>query len=136
MYQYLKKYTNLWVKLLPLIGIAFQLILIPQAYAKNKMLEIDIHIKNHVFEPDVIDVPSGTKLRVTIHNMDSTIEEFDSADLKREKIIPGKTKARIILAPLKVGEYHFIGEFHEETAKGKFVVTELEPVDKENIEGN
>lgn len=86
------------------------------------VLEIAIDIRNHKFEPDLIYVPAGQKLRVAIHNHDSTIEEFDSVDLKREKIITGNSQAWIILAPLKVGEYKFMGEFHEETAQGKFVV--------------
>lgn len=116
----LQKYIKLYALLLA--AAVMQLCALSESFAANQMHEIDIYIKDHKFEPDIVEVPSGTKLRVTVHNTDSTIEEFDSPDLKREKIIPGGSKARIILAPLKVGEYHFVGEFHEETAKGKFVV--------------
>lgn len=126
MYKYLSRYNRFWFSSLVIAWAIIQSISIPQAHAEKKVHEVQINIKNHTFEPDIIEVPSGTKLRVTVHNMDSTIEEFESFDLKREKIIPGGSKARIILAPLKPGEYHFIGEFHEETAKGKFVVVESE----------
>ena len=98
------------------------LILFPFFAFAGEVQDIDLHIKDHKFDPEIIEVEEGVKIRITVYNDDSTIEEFDSVDLKREKIIPGKSKAKVILAPLKAGEYHFIGEFHEETAKGKIVV--------------
>ena len=93
-------------------------------YAKTDVINVDLIIKNHKFEPEILELPAGEKIRITVHNQDATIEEFESIDLKREKIIPGKSKAIIILAPLKPGEYKFFGEFHEETAKGKIIITE------------
>lgn len=131
MYNCFKIYNRLWHLI---IIVLLQVMLISVACAENKVLDIDIYIKDHKFEPDIIEVQTGVKLRVTVHNLDSTIEEFDSQDLKREKIIPGGSKAKIIIAPLKAGEYHFVGEFHDETAKGKFVVTE--PVSQDQIEDN
>lgn len=87
-------------------------------------LEIDLYIKDHKFDPEVILVPDGVKIRLIVHNLDSTIEEFESIDLKREKIIPANSKAIIILAPLKIGEYKFFGEFHEDTAQGRIIVSD------------
>jgi len=88
------------------------------------LFEVDLFIRDHKFEPEILELPAGQKIRITVHNLDSTIEEFESIDLKREKIIPGHSKAKIILAPLKSGEYKFFGEFHEETAQGKIIVKE------------
>lgn len=89
------------------------------ALADDKtIVEVTILIKNHKFEPEEVVVPQGVKIRLTIENLDDTIEEFDSIDLRREKIIPGHGKVHIILAPLKPGKYYFMGEFHHETAKG------------------
>jgi hypothetical protein len=56
-----------------------------------------------------------------VENRDSTPEEFESHSLKREKVIPGKSSATILIGPLKAGEYKFVGEFHEATAKGVIV---------------
>lgn len=95
----------------------------------SEALEVDLKIKEHKFDPEILNLPAGQKIRITVHNQDETIEEFESVDLKREKIIPGNSKAVIILAPLKPGEYKFFGEFHEDTAKGKIIVTE-ETVEK------
>lgn len=88
----------------------------------NESMEVNLYIKNHKFIPEILELPVGKKIIITVHNHDSTIEEFESHDLKREKIILGNSKARIILAPLKPGEYKFFGEFHEETAQGKIII--------------
>jgi plastocyanin len=88
------------------------------AVAGGEIIEVSILIKDHKFDPSFVEVPTGKKIRLTVCNQDSTVEEFDSIDLKREKIIPGNSCVSIILAPLKVGRYDFIGEFHADTARG------------------
>jgi len=78
-------------------------------------------IKNHRFEPAELPVPAGKRVKLVIHNQDATAEEFESHDLRREKIIPGNTKASVWVGPLPAGEYGFFGEFHEDTAQGKLI---------------
>ena len=85
----------------------------------------DIYIKDHKFSPSVIELPEGKKIIITVHNQDATIEEFESIELKREKIVLGNSEARILLAPLKPGEYKFFGDFHQDTAQGKIIVKEI-----------
>ena len=92
-------------------------------------VEVDLIIKDNCFEHEILELPAGKKIRITVHNKDNTIEEFESIDLKREKIVSANSKARIILAPLKPGEYKFYGEFHEETAQGKIIVKETQEKD-------
>jgi plastocyanin len=78
-------------------------------------------IKDHRFEPATLQVPAGKKIRLLVKNLDPTPEEFDSSDLRREKVIPGKSEATILIGPLKPGTYKFVGEFHESTAKGTVI---------------
>lgn len=78
-------------------------------------------IKDHRFEPAQLDVPAGKKLKLLVKNLDPTPEEFESHDLKREKIIPGKGQVLIPIGPLKPGTYKFVGEYHESTAQGRIV---------------
>ncbi|HXS53584.1 MAG TPA: cupredoxin domain-containing protein [Usitatibacter sp.] len=78
-------------------------------------------LENHQFAPDRIEVPAGRKVRLTIENRDPAPEEFDSGDLRIEKVIPGKSKGVVWLGPLKPGEYKFIGEYNEKTAHGVVV---------------
>ncbi len=96
------------------------------AKAADSEVEYDIHIKNHLFIPDTIEVPEGKKVILKVHNDDDTIEEFESIELKREKIVLGHSQIKIILAPLQSGEYKFFGEFHQETAQGKIIVKKEE----------
>jgi hypothetical protein len=86
--------------------------------ASDDIFQIDIDIRNHRFEPSVFDAPVGRRLKLVIHNKDDTIEEFESFDLKREKIVPANGQVNIILAPLEEGRYEFFGDFNQETARG------------------
>ncbi|KAF8818822.1 cupredoxin domain-containing protein [Rickettsia endosymbiont of Cardiosporidium cionae] len=94
------------------------------AFAEDRLC-FELFIKDHKFTPKILEVPAGKKLKITVYNQDPTVEEFESFDLKREKIVPAYAKINIILAPLKVGDYRFFGEFHEDTAQGILRVVNL-----------
>jgi plastocyanin len=83
--------------------------------------EFRLVIENHKFTPETVEVPAGKKVKLVIENRDSTPEEFESSSLKREKVIPGKSTGTVFIGPLKPGEYKFVGEFNEKTAKGVVV---------------
>lgn len=80
-----------------------------------------LEISNHLFMPAEIIIPANTKVKLMVHNLDATSEEFESYELNREKVIMGKRKAVIFIGPLAPGEYPFFGEFHPETAQGKII---------------
>jgi len=114
------KTSSVCAKLMPL---AFVLL---GAFAANAAVaadfELALTIKDHRFEPREPVVPANQRVRLTVHNQDSTPEEFESKVLGREKIIPGGAKAVIFVGPLKPGRYPFVGEFNEATAQGVLVV--------------
>ena len=83
--------------------------------------EFVIVIENHRFTPSEITVPAAQKIKLVVDNRDKTAEEFESKSLKREKVIPGGTKATIVIGPLKPGSYEFVGEYNEKTARGRIV---------------
>jgi hypothetical protein len=84
--------------------------------------EFTLTIKDHKFEPAELTVPAGQKVKIKVVNADPTPEEFESHELKREKVIPGGATANIFVGPLKAGEYPFFGEFNPKTAQGKLIV--------------
>ncbi|MFL5238394.1 MAG: cupredoxin domain-containing protein, partial [Rhizomicrobium sp.] len=49
---------------------------------------------------------------------DGAAEEFDSAALKVEKVVPGHESGSVRLRPLAPGRYPFMGEYHADTARG------------------
>lgn len=79
-------------------------------------------IKDHRFTPDSITIPADTRVTLIVTNQDDTPEEFDSIQLRREKVVPAGKDVTILLGPLKPGTYSFIGEYHEDTTKGTVVV--------------
>lgn len=82
----------------------------------------DISINDHMFSPAEIKIPANERVKLIVNNEDSTPEEFEGEDFTLEKVIPGNSKASIMVGPFEAGRYEFVGEFHEKTAKGALIV--------------
>lgn len=80
--------------------------------------DVTITIKNHRFTPAEVKVPANERVQITVVNDDPTPEEFESHEMKVEKVIPGKSKGVVRIGPLAPGRYPFFGEFNQATAKG------------------
>jgi len=78
-------------------------------------------IKDHQFQPTEIEVPAGQKIALTVKNNDSTPEEFESTELRREKVVPGGEQITVYIGPLKPGKYEFFGDFNPKTARGHII---------------
>ena len=78
-------------------------------------------IKDHQFQPTEIEVPAGQKIALTVKNNDSTPEEFESTELRREKVVPGSEQITVYIGPLKPGKYEFFGDFNPKTARGHVI---------------
>lgn len=83
--------------------------------------EVALVIRDHRFDPAEIRVPAGQKIKLAVHNQDTTPEEFESHELNREKLIAPGTKASIFIGPLKPGRYPFFGDFNDKTARGAVI---------------
>jgi plastocyanin len=73
------------------------------------------------FDPAVLDVPAGKRFRLEVTNENKKAIEFESKDLKQEKVIPPGGKATVNVGPLKAGEYAYFDEFEQTTGRGKLV---------------
>ncbi|MDB5358970.1 MAG: Cupredoxin-like domain [Rhodospirillales bacterium] len=82
---------------------------------------VHLSIRDHKYEPARIEVPAGVKFKLLVKNEDPTPEEFESFDLKREKVVPPGQEIAVFLGPLDAGEYKFVGDFHQDTAQGVMV---------------
>ena len=83
--------------------------------------EIALTIEKNRFSPEEIKVKAGTPFVLVVTNKDAGPEEFESKDLRIEKIIPGGKTMKINVRALKPGTYTFVGEYHEKTAKGRII---------------
>lgn len=83
--------------------------------------EIVLTIENNRFQPEEIRVKAAAAFVLVITNRDKAPEEFESHDLRIEKVIPAGKTVRVRVPALGPGTYRFVGEYHERTAKGSIV---------------
>jgi uncharacterized protein (DUF2141 family) len=81
-----------------------------------------ITIKDHRFSPAEVEIPANEKVALVVRNLDPTPEEFESLELRREKVVAGGQEITVYIGPLKPGRYEFFGDFNPTTARGFVVV--------------
>ena len=74
------------------------------------------------FEPSVIEVPAGKRFKIEIENAGKGPIEFESRDLRQEKVLAAGAKSFVVINALKPGEYRFFDDFNPATGQGKIVV--------------
>ena len=87
----------------------------------QEVQEVALQIEQNRFQPEEIRVKAGRPFVLVITNKDKGPEEFESKDLRIEKIIPAGKTLRLRMPALKAGSYGFVGEYHEKTAKGRII---------------
>jgi hypothetical protein len=70
------------------LAITALLIAITRGAAQAGEPEALLVIKNHRFEPAELKVRSSQRIKLVVHNRDSTPEEFESHSLNRESLFP------------------------------------------------
>lgn len=95
-------------------------VLIPAGTARADDM-VTIVIKDHKFEPAEVKIPANKRVTLLVDNQDATSEEFESNEMKVEKIVGGRKQIKVMVGPLKPGRYPFFGEFHEATAQGAVI---------------
>jgi hypothetical protein len=93
----------------------------PATYAMAEDSAYTLTIKDHQFQPTEIEIPAGKKIELTVKNEDPTPEEFESTELRREKVVPGGQQITVYIGPLKPGRYEFFGDFNPKTARGHII---------------
>ncbi len=86
--------------------------------ANDKLQIVEMTLKDHKFEPSHITVPANKPFIIRLKNVDKTPAEFESHDMKAEKIIAGGKTMPIRIRALKAGAYTFFDEFNEQTTRG------------------
>ena len=71
-----------------------------------------IDIKDGVITPLEIEVPANTRIRLEVTNSGTSPAEFESVQLKKEKVIAGGNTAVMVIRTLDPGRYDFFDDFH------------------------
>lgn len=86
-----------------------------QAQAQAPTPVFTLTIRNQAFEPASLEIPANQKIELRITNADAKPAEFESKDLRREKVIaPGQT-ASLFIGPLRPGRYEYYDDFRPTT---------------------
>ena len=85
---------------------------------------VSLILKDHRFTPAEIAAPSGERFKIEVTNEDDTPAEFESSDLRVEKIVVAGGKVTVSAGPLKPGAYAFFDDYHPDDAKGSLTVAE------------
>ncbi len=103
-----------------LTGLLLTLATPAQAQAPD-MPTVNLLIRGGRFLPATLEVPANTKFRLVIKNEGPGAEEFESVELRKEKVLAPGVTSFLIFQPLKPGTYKFFGDFHPDTAQGQMV---------------
>ena len=81
------------------------------------MPTLRLELKDGVLNPARIQAPAGVKFRLEIVNTGKTPVEFESTQLRKEKVLAPGAQSSVVIQPLTPGEYKFFDEFHMNTAQ-------------------
>ena len=99
-----------------LARLALLLLALPVAAQADQL--VTLVIQNHTFSPSTFEVPAGERFRIQLTSHDESVDEFESYDMKFEKIIvPGNT-ITVFAGLLHPGTYTFFDDYHPDQAKG------------------
>ncbi len=87
----------------------------------DDMPTFKLELKDGTLNPARIQVPAKTKFRLEVRNTGKTPVEFESTQLRKEKVLAPGAVSSVVIQPLDAGEYKFYDEFHMATAKGVIV---------------
>lgn len=80
------------------------------AQADDPTFRIDI--RDGVITPLTLEVPANTRIRLEITNSGTSPAEFESVQLKKEKVIAGGNSSVMVIRNLDPGNYDFFDDFH------------------------
>lgn len=70
--------------------------------------------------PARIEVPAGKRVKIEVRNTGKGAAEFESVQLRKEKVLAPGADSFVVIAPLDPGEYKFFDDFHQQ-AQGVIV---------------
>ena len=77
--------------------------------------------RDGVFQPATLEVPAGKRFKIEISNEGKGPMEFESRDLKQEKVLAAGAKSSVVINGLKPGTYVFFDDYHPDAPKGQVV---------------
>lgn len=86
------------------------------AWAADATPEIPLTVEKNQFQPGQVKVKAGTPFVLVITNKDSKAVEFESKELRVEKVVPAGKTVKVRVRALKPGAYPFFDDFNQQTS--------------------
>jgi Cupredoxin-like domain len=80
-----------------------------------------IEFKDGAINPLRLEVPAKTRFRLELVNLGDTPAEFESLELRKEKVLAPQSDSVMVIRTLDPGEYSFFDDFHPGTAPAVLV---------------
>ncbi len=71
--------------------------------------------------PARIEVPAKQRFKIEITNSGKSAAEFESIQLRKEKVLAPGAHSFLVFRSLSPGEYKFFDDFHQATAQGVLI---------------
>ncbi len=68
-----------------------------------------------------VEVPANRRFKLELRNSGSTPAEFESEELRKEKVLAPDSTSVLVFRTLDPGEYEFFDEFHPDAPKAVLV---------------
>lgn len=82
-----------------------------------------LKVKDHHFVPQELTIPEETRFFINIENQDDRVDEFESYDMKFERIVPPHQTRIVHGGPLHLKRnYEFFDDFHPSETRGRVIV--------------
>jgi len=90
------------------------------ASAADAPQEIPLTIEKNQFQPNEVKVKANAPFVLVITNKSARAAEFESKDLRVEKVVPAGKTLNVRIRALKPGTYSFLDDFNQQ-ATGRIV---------------
>lgn len=91
------------------------------ARADDAAFTAKLEMTDGKLNPARIEVPAGKRIRIEVSNTGKGAAEFESVELRKEKVLAPGASSVVVIAPQQPGEYKFFDDFHQ-SARGVLVV--------------
>ncbi|GGY16722.1 cupredoxin domain-containing protein [Paludibacterium paludis] len=97
------------------------LALLPALAPAEDMPTFKLELKDGVLNPSRLVVPADKPFRLEVKNTGKTPAEFESLQLRKEKVLAPGAESVVVFRKISPGEYKFYDEFHMKTAQGVII---------------
>lgn len=80
-----------------------------------------IEFNDGIVTPKRLEVPAKRRFTLELHNVGRTPAEFESRELRKEKVLAAGTVSTLVIRTLDPGEYPFFDDFHPDSPSAVLV---------------